>query len=146
MCSCIKSLSSALTQQQKITIIQEKLYPEIITNILSFVTVELSDAISCFASKEAVILAPPVDHCYKCQQSLSPYNSCRVKCYTSDGAMYGVKFTLHCTQCKPFYNYAQFGNKHKLGFRYYSIQRDFVEASDTVYIDRNLLEFQCSLA
>ena len=77
MCSCIKLLPSALTQQQKITIIQEELpqlCPDIITNMLSFVTVELSDAIGCFASKEAVILAPPVDHCYECQQSLSPYN------------------------------------------------------------------------
>ena len=149
LCSCIKSLPSALTQQQKITIIQEELpqlCPEIITNMLSFVTVELSDAIDCFASKETVILAPPVDHCYECQQSLSPYNSCRVKCYTSDGAMHGVKFTLCCTQCKLFYINAQFGNKHELGFRYYPILRDFVEASDAAYVDRNLLEFQCSLA
>ena len=57
--------------------------------------------------------------------------------------MHGVKFyaLLHSVQA-----FLQFGNKHKLGFRHYPIQRDFVEASDMAYIDRNLLEFQCSLA
>lgn len=149
VCSCIKSLPSVLSQQQKAAIIQEELPQlsmETVKNMLSFVTSELSDAVGFFTSNEVVILAPPVDHCYECQQLLSPCNSCQVRCYTRSGAMYGHKFTLRCIQCKLLYNYAQFGNKHELGFRYYPIQRDFIEASDTSYMERNLLEFQCALA
>ena len=51
--------------------------------------------------------------------------------------MHGRKFTLRCTRCKLLYNYAQYGNKHELGFRYYPFQRDFVEASDTTYMERS---------
>ena len=43
--------------------------------------------------------------------------------------MHGHKFTLRCTRCKLLYNYAQYGNKHELGFRYYPFQRGFVVAS-----------------
>lgn len=148
--SCLRSLPPVLTQQYKIAIIQEELpqlSPEVIKDMLNFMTAELSDTISHFVmTNRVVILAPPVDHCYECHQSLSHYNSCQVKCYTSKGVMPGRKFTLRCMKCKLFYNYAQFGNKHDLGFRYYPIQQDFVEASDTSYMERGLLEFQCSLA
>ena len=149
VCSFLKCLPSALTEQQKISIIQEELpvlSAESIKKMLSFITSELSDAIACFSARDDVILSPPVDRCYECQQLLSPYNSCQVRCYTRTGAMHGHKFTLRCTRCKLLYNYAQYGNKHELGFRYYPFQRGFVEASDTTYMERNLLELQCSLA
>ena len=149
MCSVIKSLPSVLTEQQKATIIQEQLpelSPETIKKILSFITFELSDVIGFFTVNEVVILAPPVDCCYECQQMLSPYNSCQVRCFTRTGAVHGYKFTLRCVRCKLLYNYDQFGNKHELGFRYYPVQRNFVEASDTAYMERSLLELQCSLA
>ena len=148
VCSFLKCLPSALTEKQQISIMQEELpmlSAESISKMLSFITSQLSDAIPCFSARDDIILSPPVDSCYECQQLLSPYNSCQLRCYTTTGAMHGHKFTLRCTR-KLFYNYTQYGNKHELGFRYYPSQRGFVEASDTTYIERNLLELQCSHA
>ena len=149
LCSSVKVLPSTLTENQKVTILQKdlpQLSLEVIKVLLSFVTNELSDTVGSFTANRVAILAPPVGHCYDCQQPLSSYGSCQVKCYTTNGAVKCEKFTLRCTECKLLYNYAQFGNKHDLGFRYYPLQREFVEASDTTYIERNLLELQCSLA
>jgi hypothetical protein len=149
LCASIKVLPSTLTENQKITVLQEdlpQLSQEDLKGLLSFVMNELSDTISNFAANRMIILAPPVENCYECQRRLASYNSCLVKCYTTKGAVKCRKFTLRCIECKLLYNYAQFGNKRDLGFRYYPVQREFVEASDTTYIERNLLELQCSLA
>ena len=56
------------------------------------------------------------------------------------------KTTLRYTSCNLYYNYAHYGNKRAHGFWYYTEERAAVEASDTTYFDRDLLEFQCSLA
>ena len=134
-----KMLPSALTEQRKFP--SYKNYPCYLLKVSrkSFITSELSDAVACFSAREDVILSPPVHRSYECQQYLSPYYSCQVRCYTRTGAMHDRKFTLRCTR-KLLYNYAQYGNKHELGFRYYPFQRDFVEASGTTYMERNLLE------
>ena len=100
VCSFIKCLPSALTENFHHS--YKKNYPRYrlkvaIKKMLSFITSELSDAVACFSAREDVILSPPVDHCYECQQLLSPYNSCQVRCYTRTGAMHGRKFTLRCT-------------------------------------------------
>ena len=77
---------------------------------------------------------------------LVSYHQCQVKYYTTLGARKAGKITLRCVDCQLLYNYSQFGNKRELGFRYYPEACRTVEATDTVYFQRELLEFQCSLA
>lgn len=93
-----------------------------------------------------LILAPLVSHCYDCNRLLTYNHVATVKCYTLSGAKRISKVTLRCKGCAITYNYAQFGDKSKLGFRYYPSKRKYVEVSDTVYFDRQLLELQCGLA
>ena len=65
-------------------------------------------------------------------------------------ALYGVtsasKVTLRCCSCSLSYNYSMWGRKRSTGFKYYPLQREYVEVSDTVFYQRRLLELQCSLA
>ena len=148
VCSTLRALPSTLTKQQRITILREQvqLCQTSIEDMLSFLDV-MPEVVKAFSkSCDLVVLAPPVGHCLECRQRLTAYNKCQVKCYLSDGATYGHKCTLRCTHCKLFYNYAQYGNKHERGFRYYPSPQLFVEASDTTFTSRNLLELQCSLA
>ena len=114
LCGFVKVLPSTLTENQKVTILQKdlpQLSREDIKDLLSFVINELSDTISSFTANRVIILVPPVEHCYDCQQPLSSYSLCQVKCYTTNGAVECQKFTLRCTKRKLLYNYAQFGNK-----------------------------------
>ena len=148
ICSTLRALPSTLTKYQKITILEEQVQfcQKSIEEILTFLDV-MPDTVNAFSeSSDLLVLAPPVGYCLKCRQQLTAYNKCQVKCYLSNGATYGQKCTLRCTHCKLYYNYSQYGNKHGQGFRYYPSPQSFVEASDTTFIWRGLLELQCSLA
>ena len=148
MCSTLRALPSTLTKHQKIAILQERvqLCQTSIEDMLSFLD-RMPEVVKAFSeSCGPVVLAPPVGHCLECRRQLTAYNKCQVKCYLSNGATYGQKFTLRCTHCKLYYDYSQYGNKHERGFRYYPSPQLFIEASDTTFIWRDLLELQCSLA
>lgn len=93
-----------------------------------------------------LILGPPTSSCYECGSDLVQYHRCSVKCYNTQGFQPAQKITLRCKECKLLYNCNQFGNKRELGFRFYPEARDYVEAKDTVFIHRQLLELQCNLA
>lgn len=93
-----------------------------------------------------VVLAPPTSTCFQCGKKLVSNHTCKVKYYTEEGASLVDKVTLRCIECKLYYNVTQFGNKSSLGFRFYPMTGDIVEATDTVYAKRSLLEFQCALA
>ena len=92
------------------------------------------------------MLGPPTCVCYECGSNLVSYHQCQVRYYTTVGVKKGSKITLRCIDCQLMYNHSMFGNKRELGFRYYPEARKIVEATDTVYFQRELLEFQCSLA
>ena len=85
-----------------------------------------------------VFNAAPID--------LVAYHTCNAKYYSCNNAYIVKKYTLRCVKCNLLYNYSQYGDKHQTGFRYYSQERWAVEITDTVYFDRILLEWQCSLA
>ena len=68
------------------------------------------------------------------------------RCYCSDGLKFGKKYSLRCKKCKVTYNYSQYGDKSDNGFRYYPMERDFIEASDVCFFERTVNEFQCCLA
>lgn len=93
-----------------------------------------------------LVLSPPTNCCYDCGNNLVSNHSSRVKVYSLKGFKIATKFTLRCKPCNIYYNYATFGNKHELGFRYYPIMRNYIEASDCVYFERKVLDLQCSLA
>ena len=94
------------------------------------------------------VMAPPTEICLECGENLASiaYHTCDVKYYSCKEVYYTKKFTLRCTKCCVLYNYSQYGNKHQRGFRYYQQERLAVEVTDTVYFDRHLLDWQCSLA
>ena len=120
---------------------------EEIRNLTTFILREIPSMPEMFVADSEPILAPPVDCCYGCEQPLVANNSCQVKCYTNNGVATGRKFTLRCVHCNLYYNnYAQFGNKRDKGFRFYPTEQSFVEVSDSTYLHRELLEFQCCLA
>ena len=56
------------------------------------------------------------------------------------------KNRLRCLSCRVLYNYSQFGDKHGIGFRFYDECQEMVEVTDGVMFERQLLEYQCSLA
>ncbi len=93
-----------------------------------------------------LVLGPPLSSCYDCGNNLVANHSTTVKVYNLTGFSKATKVTLCCKSCKLSYNYANFGNKRELGFRLYPNRRKYVEASDTVYFERSVLNLQCSLA
>ena len=92
------------------------------------------------------VLAPPVSTRYDCDEDLVAYHECDVNLYTAQGVRNVRKITLRCTHCNLLYQYAKYGDKRERGFRFYLSQRDAVEASDVVYLDRTVFELQCNLA
>ena len=117
------------------------------------------------------ILAPPVQECVECGNGLTAYHECSGRVYGVAGVKETKKVTLRCQKCKLLYNYSQYGDKHQVklncycimistlsssacvytfgiqrGFRYYYTPREYVEVTDTVFFEKRLLEFQCSLA
>ncbi len=57
-------------------------------------------------------------------------------------------FTLRCKKCSILFNYViMYGNKEATGFQFHHSEREYdIEVSDTLYFERRLLEWQCSLA
>ena len=93
-----------------------------------------------------VVLTPPAVQCLDCERTLVTNHVTKVRCYTCTGASFATKITLRCKHCSISYNYSQFGKKSENGFRYYPVMQEYVEASDTVFVHRQLLEMQCCLA
>ena len=98
------------------------------------------------ASHHSCLICPPTSTCYQCHDPLTKYHECNVRVYSTTGLQHAKKCTLRCVKCSLLYNYSMYGNKHDRGFHFYSESRDLVEVSDTLYFERGLLEFQCSLA
>ena len=145
----LRSIDGATTESQRGQILGQisGLSPSDATALGRFIERECVSLVGLFASQSNVqVLAPPVNTCYECEEMLVANHKCKVKYYTNAGVTVIEKFTLRCTTCSLFYNYAQYGNKRVRGFRHYPAERPAVEASDTTYFDRRLLEFQCNLA
>ena len=71
------------------------------------------------------VLGPPTSMCYKCSCDLVQYHQCHVRCFSTSGFEHAMKITLRCLHCGLFYNYAQFGNKREVGFRFYQEPREY---------------------
>lgn len=148
LCRALRSIDGLTTESQRGQILAERsgLSPSDATALGRFIERECVSLVDLFAPSIKQVLAPPVNICYECEGMLVANHRCEVKYYTNDGVTAAEKVTLRCTRCSLFYNYAQYGNKRVRGFRHYPTERSAVEASDTTYFDRHLLEFQCNLA
>ena len=85
-----------------------------------------------------VFLGPPTTTCTRCSRSLETHNPpVKVIVYTMTGPLLGTKITLRCVHCCLSYRYSRYGSEAE-GYQYYSHQRQFVEASQVCYVDREL--------
>ena len=101
---------------------------------------------NCSVGKFPVLLTPPSNTCSVCSRLLTLHNKpCDVAVYSLCGKTKGLKFSLRCECCKINYNYDRYGNK-STGWCLYKTSRPLVEATDVCFLDRILLEFQCTLA
>lgn len=92
------------------------------------------------------ILCPPVDCCINDGGTLiANHKPTIVTVYTLTGPEVAEKYSLKCMSCQCIYNYSMFGNKFKEGERYYNEPRELIDISDTVFCERSLYEFFCSL-
>ena len=140
----MQSIPAALGRQRKALIAAEC---NISTDEIDSLTELLEDHSEYFCDSDvSIVLVPPVVQCFDCEKGLVTNHVTKVKCYSCTGASFGTKITLRCKHCSISYNYSQFGNKRENGFRYYPMRQEYVEASDTVFIHRQLLEVQCCLA
>lgn len=148
--SAVNMVPESVTAKQRSEIvcqccgISESEYDELKSLLDAICEKNIDPGVAVF--EDPLVLAPPVHHCYDCDGHLTCNHITTVKCYTCTGARQSTKVTLRCKGCGISYNYAQFGDKSGLGFRYYPTRRKYVEVSDTVYFHRQLLELQCSLA
>ena len=143
------SLPNSLTECQREAMLMQACPSGISNNDLKMVCTILSELCTNDLSttpQPTYIMAPPTATCIECGDKLVAYHSCDVKYYSTKEVHYAKKFTLRCAKCCLLYNYSQYGDKHERGFRYYPQEQPAVEVTDTVYFDRQLLDWQCSLA
>ena len=89
-------------------------------------------------------IAPPTNLCLVCGGNLHVNNKpTMVTLYHIDGPLPFVKVELRCRSCQINYGIAKYGNIMH-GYRYYD-QLGIIEASNTVYIDRLLMEMFVAL-
>lgn len=94
-------------------------------------------------------LSPPIKRCVNpsCnQQLLHSYTPpTKVTVFEVSGPRPASKIALRCSKCKTNYNYSMFGNKTLTGERYYDMERAYVEASDIVFVSRELHQLFATL-
>ena len=113
-------------------------------NLLLFCTADQQKSGNDVAEME--ILAPPISNCTKCKSPLISQNKmCTVTVFTLQKVQSAMKLSCRCKDCKLNYGYSMFGHAEE-GFRFYEVQRPYVEASDDVFLDRSLCLFQVSLS
>ena len=117
---------------------------ETFVNVLLFCTADQQKSGNDVTEME--ILAPPISNCIKCKSPLISQNKmCTVTVFSLEKGKSAMKLSCRCKDCKLNYGYSMFGNAEE-GFHFYEVQRPYVEASDDVFLDRNLCLFQVSLA
>ena len=148
----LHSLPKSLTECQREAVLMQACPSGISNDDLKRVCTILSELcmngfpMSMTTPQHTHVMAPPTATCIECGDKLVAYHSCDVKYYSTKEVYYAKKFTLRCAKCCLLYNYSQYGDKHERGFRYYPQEQPAVEVTDTVYFDRQLLDWQCSLA
>lgn len=98
------------------------------------------------AVEEVEILAPPTNTCLKCQQPLVAQNKMSsVSVFSTANIHTALKLCCRCQHCQLNFGYSMFGNVEQ-GFQLYDEERPYIEASDEIFLERQLCSFQVSLA
>ena len=112
--------------------------------LLNFLTEGLE--IHNYEQEAVEILAPPVENCINCNKALVAQNQiCSVTVFLRNYVKSAMKFSSCCKDCNLNYGYSKFGNAQN-GYKFYEEQRVYIEATDSVFLDRSLCLFQISLA
>lgn len=91
-------------------------------------------------------IAPPVESCLKCDESLSMHNRpSKAIVYGSAGPLPASKITLQCRHCETIYGVGNYSDESGRHFYANEIQSPFIEASNVSYMDRNLYKWIPSL-
>ncbi len=149
VCRALNAVPGEVTEAQRLKFVKEQYVGDEseVAGLTKFVIQACPGVIDVLTMKDSpLILAPPVSCCFDCEQRLVSHHTCAVRCFATTGLKVGRKVTLRCKDCRLIYGYSQFGNKGDLGFRFYPVEREYVEASDTSLFHRNLVELQCCLA
>ena len=64
----------------------------------------------------------------------------RVICFTLMGPIPAQKITLRCKSCELNYRYEMYGGAKIGGYRYYDDSRDYISASNVIYVHVELCE------
>ena len=87
-------------------------------------------------------LGPPFSTCIKngCGNVLLQKHNdiCNVTVFDVEGPLPGSKINLRCPRCRTIYSYSKYGNKRGVGERFYEEPREYVEASDVVFVSTKL--------
>ena len=147
---CLASLPCSLTEARRMKFVEmactDLVGRAALNAMVTFLSEQCPNFLSSLATDEVISLAPPVAECIECGHRLVSYHTCDVTVYSLKGVKSVSKVTLRCQQCGLLYGYSQFGNKHEVGFRFYPQIQLMVEATDTVFVERRMLELHCSLA
>ena len=117
VCKALKAVPVTVTDAQHLKFVQEisGINEEKVIILVKFITEACPGLIDMFTFQDfPLILAPPVTHCYDCEQRLVSNHTCQVRCFTTEGLRVAMKVTLRCKDCKLAYNYSQFGSKEGL--------------------------------
>ena len=108
---------------------------------------ELTD--ECGKLGYTAFLCPPTTVCLNppCnKQPLRSYTSpTKITVYEMSGPRPASKISLRCSKCKANYNYSMYGNKTLSGERYYDAEREYIEASDVVFVNRKVHQLFATL-
>ena len=122
--------------------VRRKTDPRAFDDELWELTVESGEGYTAF-------LGPPNVTCLKpecCNAPLRKHNEvCKATLFDIGGPRPASKISLRCSRCGCIYGYSKYGSKHHNGERYYSGTRDYIEASDVVYIGPELHNLYLSL-
>jgi len=112
VCKGLKAVPVTVTDAQWLKFIQEisDINDEKVIMPVIFITEACPGLIAMFTFQDfPLILAPPITHCYDCEQWLVSSHTCQVRCFTTEGLKAAMKVTLWRKNCKLAYNYCQFG-------------------------------------
>ena len=103
----------------------------------------------CGKFRYSDLLCPPTSVCLNpsCDQHpLRSYTApTKITLYDVTGPRPASNISLRCSKCKANYHYSMFGNKTSRGERYSDEEREYIEASDVVFVSREVHQLFVSL-
>lgn len=88
-----------------------------------------------------VFLGPPTIQCLHCASPLQAnHQPTTAICFTLSGPLPAQKIILRCKNCDINYRYETYGGGVIGGYRYYDTCREYIAASNAIYIEKDICE------